>query len=59
MGTVLDKDALRQRFEREELSGEELVQALVLIMGYDRATAELIASGDYLPKQEGCTTQIA
>lgn len=49
----MDLDALRARYERDELQGEELVQALMLLFGYDRHTAELIASGDYLPRRDG------
>ena len=57
MGTEMD--ALRTRYERDELQGEELVQALMLLFGQDRQTAELIASGDYLPRREGNVFVIA
>lgn len=50
---------LRERYERDELQGEELVQALVLLMGYDRQTAELIVSGDFLPGRDGEMERIA
>jgi hypothetical protein len=53
MADKVNIEELRARLERDELTGEELVTALMLIMGYSRELAELIASEDYLPRTEG------
>lgn len=46
-------DELRAAYERDELKGEALVDALMRLFGYDRFTAEMIESGEFLPKQDG------
>lgn len=53
MDKQVNIDEVRARYERDELKGEELVQALMLLFGYDRFNAELIASGEFEPKQDG------
>ena len=53
MADQVNLDELRARFERDELKGEELVDALMRLLGLDRADAEMIASGDFLPTQDG------
>lgn len=59
MGAPKDIAALRARYERDELRGEELVQALMVLFGYDRMNAELIDSGDFLPKtRKGITERM-
>ncbi|MEO8589421.1 MAG: hypothetical protein ABI432_08645 [Flavobacteriales bacterium] len=53
MADQMTLDELRAAYERDELKGEALVDALMRLFGYDRFTAEMIESGEFLPKQDG------
>ena len=53
---VNTNDELRAQYESGKLRGAELVNALVVLFGYDRETAELIVSEEYLPTEDGGIT---
>lgn len=57
--TQMTLQELREKLERDELSGEDLIVAHMRLYGYDRDTAEMIVSGDHLPEQDGDITTLS